>query len=59
MSIFTERRNYKPFEYVGAIDLMEKINHTYWLHSELTFNADKSDFSNLPYHEKEAVRRSL
>ena len=23
MSIFTERRNYKPFEYVGAIDLYD------------------------------------
>lgn len=59
MSIFIERKNYKPFEYTGAIDLMEKINHTYWLHSELTFNADKSDFFNLPNHEKEIVRRSL
>jgi len=59
MSIFEERRNYKPFEYVGAIELMEKINHTYWLHSELTFNADKSDFLQLPLHEREAVRRSL
>jgi len=59
MSIFEERRNYKPFEYLGAIELMEKINHTYWLHSELTFSADKSDFLQLPLHEREAVRRSL
>lgn len=59
MSIFTERKNYKPFEYQEPIDMMEKINHTYWLHSELTFNADKSDFSNLNKIEQEAVRRSL
>lgn len=59
MSIFDKRVNYKPFEYPVAIELMEKINHTYWLHSELTFNSDKTDFLNLPHNEKEAVKRSL
>lgn len=59
MSIFTPRRNYKPFEYREAIDLMEKLNHTFWLHSELTFNADKQDYLNLEFHEQEIVRRSL
>lgn len=59
MSIFTPRRNYKPFEYPEAIDLMEKLNHTFWLHSELTFNADKQDYLNLEQHEQEVVRRSL
>lgn len=58
-SLFTPRINYKPFEYPEAIELMEKLNHTYWLHSELTFNADKQDYHNLQYFEKEAVRRSL
>lgn len=59
MSIFTPRRNYKPFEYKEAISLMEKLNHTFWLHSELTFNADKQDFMNLEKFEQVAVRRSL
>lgn len=59
MSIFTERKNYKPFEYPEAIDMMEKMNHTYWLHSELTFNGDKNDFLNLSEIDREAVRRSL
>lgn len=58
-SIFEPRRNYKPFEYPEAIELMEKLNHTFWLHSELTFNADKQDFLNLKPYEQEAVRRSL
>lgn len=59
MSIFDERKNYKPFEYPEAIELMEKLNHTFWLHSELTFNADKQDYLNLLPHEQQAVRRSL
>lgn len=58
-NIFKERKNYKPFEYPEAIELMEKLNHTFWLHSELTFNADKQDFLNLEPHEQEVVRRSL
>lgn len=58
-SLFEERKNYKPFEYPEAITLMEKLNHTFWLHSELTFNADKHDYLNLLPHEKECVRRSL
>ena len=57
--IFKERLNYKPFEYPQAIELMEKLNHTFWLHSELTFNSDKQDYLKLPFHEQESVRRSL
>lgn len=59
MSIFDKRQNYKPFEYPVAIELMEKLNHTFWVHSELTFNGDKADFLALDYAEQEAVRRSL
>jgi len=59
MGIFDERKNYKPFEYPDAITLMEKINHTYWLHSELTFNADKTDYYNLTENEQTIIRRTL
>lgn len=59
MSIFDERKNPKPYEYPQVIELMEKLNHTFWLHSELTFNADKSDFLSLKPHEQQIIRRSL
>lgn len=59
MGIFDERKHYKPFEYPEAVELMEKLNHTFWLHSELTFSADKSDYHNLSEIDREAVRRSL
>ena len=59
MSIFDERKNYKPFEYTEPIKMMETMNNSYWLHSELTFNADKSDYLQLDLVDKEAVRRSL
>lgn len=58
-SIFEERKNYKPFEYLEPIEMMETMNKTYWLHSELTFNSDKNDYYQLNLVDKEAVRRSL
>ena len=59
MSIFDKRLHYKPFEYPEAITLMEKLNHTYWLHSELTFESDKHEFETLTDSEKEATIRNL
>ena len=59
MSIFTPRKNFKPFIYPEAIELMERLNHTYWLHSELTFGADKSEIEKLELYEQIAIRRSL
>lgn len=59
MSIFDERKNYKPFEYQEPIKMMEVMNNSYWLHSKLTFNADKSDYLQLNLVDREAVRRSL
>ena len=58
-SIFEERKNYKPFECLEPIEMMETMNKTYWLHSELTFNSDKNDYYQLNLVDKEAVRRSL
>lgn len=59
MGCFDKRLNYKPFEYTEAITLMEKLNHTYWLHSELPFKSDKHEFETLRSHEKEATIRNL
>lgn len=59
MSIFDERKSFKPFEYPEAISLMESLNHTYWLHSELTFASDKSEFNQLPTKDQEIIKRSL
>lgn len=54
-----EPRDNKPFEYPEAIDLMERLNHTYWLHSEVTFIADMQDMSVLPQEQREGIIRNL
>lgn len=59
MGCFDKRLTYKPFEYPEAITLMEKLNHSYWLHSELPFKSDKHEFDTLEPHEKEATIRNL
>lgn len=59
MSIFDERKNYKPFEYPEIELLGDKLTDTFWTHKELTFEGDKIDFHNLNKNEKEIVLRTL
>lgn len=59
MGLFDERKNFRPFQYPVAIELMEQLQHTYWLHSELKFNADPQEISKLKSYEQEAIKRSL
>lgn len=59
MSIFDERKNYKPFEYPEIEELGSKLTDTFWTHKELTFEGDKIDFHNLNKEEKEIVLRTL
>lgn len=59
MSIFDERKNYKPFEYPQIEQLGDKLTDTFWTHKELTFEGDKIDFHNLTPNEKEIVLRTL
>lgn len=60
MSIFDKRINYKPFEYPEVMDFVNRMNQTFWVHSEVDFTADIQDFkTNLTAVEKEVVKRSL
>ena len=47
MSIFDKREEYKPFEYPQFDELKNKLRHTYWTDTELTFEGDKIDYHNL------------
>lgn len=59
MSIFDERKNYRPFEYPQIEDWGSKLTDTFWTHKELTFEGDKIDFYNLSDSDKEIVLRTL
>jgi len=59
-NIFKPRENYKPFEYPEVIQFTDRINQTFWTHSEVEFTADIQDFhTNLNNSEREAVIRAL
>ena len=60
MGIFDKRVNFKPFEYPETMDFVDKMNKTFWVHSEVEFTSDVQNFhSNLTPTEKEVVKRSL
>lgn len=60
MSIFDKRVNFKPFEYPETMDFVDKMNKTFWVHSEVEFTSDVQHFhSNLTPVEKEVIKRSL
>jgi ribonucleoside-diphosphate reductase beta chain len=59
MSIFDKREEYKPFEYPQFVELKDKLRHTYWTDTELTFEGDKIDYHNLEPYEQVIVKRTL
>ena len=60
MSIFDKRVNFKPFEYPETMDFVDKMNKTFWVHSEVEFTSDVQHFhSHLSDIEREVVKRSL
>ena len=60
MNIFDKRVNFKPFEYPETMDFVDKMNKTFWVHSEVEFTSDVQHFhSHLSDIEREVVKRSL
>lgn len=60
MSLFKERINFKPYEYPEVMDFVDAINHSYWLHSELTFVSDVQDFKvKITEQERDVIHRTL
>lgn len=61
MSIFVERKNYKPFEYNGITDpLINAMWASHWTHNEFNFLNDIQDFkTKLTVEEQGVVKRAI
>lgn len=60
-SIFTERKNYKPFEYNDITEpFINAIWKSHWTHNEFTFKSDIQDFkTHLTKEEQEVIKRAV
>lgn len=57
--IFKKRVEYKPFEYPEVQQFIDAMNKTFWVHSEVNFDADVQDFkTKLKLHEQECIKRN-
>lgn len=57
--IFKKRTEYKPFEYPEVQQFIDAMNKTFWVHSEVNFDADVQDFkTKLKPHEQECIKRN-
>lgn len=61
MSIFDERKNYKPFVYDDiTLPLIEAMWKGHWTHLEFDFKSDKQDYhTKLTTEEKELIKRAI
>lgn len=60
MSVFDKRIAFKPFEYPELYDFVDAINHSYWIHTEYSYESDIQDFHvNLNDVEKNAVKNAM
>jgi ribonucleoside-diphosphate reductase beta chain len=60
MSIFEKRVSFKPFEYPELYDFVDAINHSYWIHTEYSYDSDVQDFKvNLSPIERNAVKNAM
>lgn len=57
--IFKKRTEYKPFEYPEVQQFIDAMNKTFWVHSEVNFDADVQDFkTKLKPHEQDCIKRN-
>lgn len=57
--IFKKRTEYKPFEYPEVQPFIDAMNKSFWVHSEVNFDADVQDFkTKLKPHEQECIKRN-
>lgn len=59
MGLLDKRDYYKPFEYPEVLEFTERINHSYWLHTEVNFNADLAGYKKLSDTEKAIITNTL
>ncbi len=58
--IFEKRINLKPLEYPDLYDFIDAINHSYWIHTEYSYNGDIHNFhSDLNEKEKNVVKNAM
>jgi len=60
MGVFDKRTNFKPFEYPELYDFVDAINHSYWIHTEFSYDGDIQDYHvNLNKTHQNAVKRAM
>lgn len=61
MSIFTERKSYKPFEYDSITKpFIDAIWKSHWTHNEFNFKSDVQDYKTLlSTQEQEVIKRAI
>lgn len=60
MGVFSKRVSFKPMEYPELYDFVDAINHSYWLHTEFSYEGDIHDFHvNLSSAEKQAMTNAM
>jgi ribonucleoside-diphosphate reductase beta chain len=60
MSIFEKRTAFKPYEYPELYNFVDAINHSYWIHTEYSYDSDIQDFKvNLSDIEQSAVKNAM
>ena len=60
LGIFEKRVNLKPLEYPELYDFVDAINHSYWIHSEYSYEGDVHNyFVDLKDNERNAVKNAM
>lgn len=57
--LLDKRDNYLPFEYPEVQPFIDKIQHSYWLHSEVNFDSDVLEFSRLNPQQQGIMKRAM
>ncbi len=53
------RVHYRPYEYPGLLRYRDAIRHSYWVHTEFSFQADLQDHALSEEKERHLVERAL
>lgn len=57
--LLDKRDNYLPFDYPEVQPFIDKIQQSYWIHSEINFDADMLEYSRLSESEQGIIRRAM
>lgn len=57
--LLDKRDTYLPFEYPEVQPFIDKIQQSYWIHSEINFDSDVLEFSRLTKAEQGIMKRAM